>query len=701
MKKFFLGLLILGSALFSAPQATAQLAAIVAAQAGPPAAPLPQPTPTLSGTSVTPSVPFTVTTTLDMAVTGFTISSFTVIGSATLSSFVNVDPLTYTVTVTPPANGNITILIPAAAFASASLSQPNLPSNALNFSYSTPPPTEYLTNIYEEWKANRGLNIIPSTPPNYSVYNWTGTQHNYKLLGAGLPSPPVSGVMVMDGTSDYFTLSTSTNPSITGPLTVAFLIKSSATVVKQSTIFDTNTNSPRLQCLLRISSGNTHMGLKYNGTTFDSGADFTYDGALHVLLFEVDGANNVGSIWLDGVQKGSNFALTGGGLNCNTGQLLYVANGQGSPTVQFVSGNIAKARIYTEYMSNVHIGTISTGDFISTTVDTTPTHVVIFSGQSNVAPPTADNHIANYPSNLQNGFSDVYLWQQQSNNYAFIPIPGHVDQLAISGAYPVGLGANLKIAYDLRQKYPTDNIRIIQFYQGATALAVAWDPTVSNGLSSIFLGYINNAMTLLTAEQRTITDVKWLWWQGEGDAAAAPINYSVAVSTTVTNSSTTVTFSGATKPVMLAGMTMTIRGVAYTVQTVNSPTSIDLSTSYAGITETIASASANCSTNSYAFDYAANLDVIDANVRSAVATYSAVTPTSVFVKLTTRAGTAGKEPNWQPVQTAELNKVASNTTIYKLIDTDNLTTDFPLVGGNVHYMVAGLIEAGRRFVLFY
>lgn len=717
MQRFLIFLSLLLSASLSVAQTGPVGTAIINTQKGPTVLPPINPILTLSGVSTVPSTPFTVTVRITAAypVGGFDASDFitNTDGSVTVGSLTKVNDSTYTIPFTPPSAGHFLSIRVDANSVFSPVFVGNLPSNQLDFNYAAPSPTEYRTNLLEEFIANGGgrmgaLNFVPSTGGVQKQYDWGGVQNNYRITGVGLVDIPVAGILTMDGTADYFTYPTNTYPGISGPITLAYLVKSSATVSKTSTLFDTNTNTPRLKCFLRISAANSHMGISYNGTTFDSGFDFTYDGNLHVLIFRIDGTNSTASIWVDGVQKGSTFTITGGGLNANTGQFLYCFNGVGAPSGQFAPIKIAKFRIYTEAINNTNIGIISTGDFINTTPSSVPVHVVIFSGQSNTAPPVADNYRSFYPAYLQTGLTSIYIWQQTANSYKFVPMADNVDVFATSGAYRVATGANLEIAYRLRAKYPDDEIRIIEFYQAATALAVAWENTVPNSLQSILTSYIDNGLSLLKAEQRNIVDINFLWWQGEGDAVVAPINYSTSISTTVTNGSPTVTFSGVgPKPPLLAGMAMTIRSVNYTINTVNTVNTVTLSTNYAGSSETITANTTNCNLNTYAFDYRANLDTLDTNVRTHIATFYSDSVKSVFIKLSSLAATSGKEPNWLLVQNAQLSKVASNTALYKLINSDSDHGDGSLImssqfwGGNVHYKNPSLTEAGRRFVLDY
>jgi len=67
----------------------------------------------ISTTATSPVIaPFTATITFTEAVTGFTVGDITVT-NATLSGFQTTDNITYTVLVTPSANGAVTLQVPA------------------------------------------------------------------------------------------------------------------------------------------------------------------------------------------------------------------------------------------------------------------------------------------------------------------------------------------------------------------------------------------------------------------------------------------------------------------------------------------------------------------------------------------------------------------------------------------------------------
>jgi uncharacterized repeat protein (TIGR03806 family) len=100
------------------------------------------PTPTLATASTFVTGPFTVNVSFDETVTGFTASDLTV-SNATVSAFSQTQ-----FTLTPIADGNITVSIPAAAATDAA-GNPSITSNTLTVSYTIPAPgggDEYTPN---------------------------------------------------------------------------------------------------------------------------------------------------------------------------------------------------------------------------------------------------------------------------------------------------------------------------------------------------------------------------------------------------------------------------------------------------------------------------------------------------------------------------------------------------------------------------
>lgn len=374
---------------------------------------------------------------------------------------------------------------------------------------------DYTGNLIDEWVANRGYVVSQLT-----VKTWSGNVNGIKLTPLGaLPVAPDNYIQPIDG-NDCFKWST-VGHSFTGPLSGAFIIRKTTAPTNKAVIFDTSSNTPECQFLLRISTTNTHMGISYNGVVHDCGAAFTYDSNFHQLVYKVDGANNICSVWLDGAKVGSDMPLTGGGLNCNTGQdVVFFRASAGSYFL--TASDIKKMRLYNEYIADTTIQNLYTGSFSSNVVDSTPVIYCIIYGQSNVQPPSSDNVIAQYPDSLKNGFPNVQLFNSLSAVNYFAPMPGNT-QVFYAGSYPVAIGPDLSFAYELQRKFPGYLLRINQFCKGSTALYDTWNPHITTDLYSTKVKPTSlEAYQLLTrVEQRPIAGVYVLYIQCEQDAQSA------------------------------------------------------------------------------------------------------------------------------------------------------------------------------------
>jgi len=376
-----------------------------------------------------------------------------------------------------------------------------------------PPPSEgdYLTNLYDWWVPNRGIVI---SFDNTYMDRWNGYINNTQVTASGSPALRTDGIVGVDGSGDSFSISTTTYP-LTGAATFAFRVRKSATIANTNPLFDSNTNAPRVQLFLQISSVNTNIGFNYNGVSFNTGVSFTYDNNWHNVVFVLN--VTTAKVYLDGVQIGDTFNLTGGGIAMNAGQNATLLKSISSPNI---SGNYEchGVRIYTEALSETNIGILESNSFSDgPIVDLTNTWIIFVGGQSNVGPGYGYNLISNYPTELKNGFDDVYLFDYINQPRGYIPIAGNTSTfISPGGSYPIKPGSFLKVAYDLRQLYPNDNIRIYILHKPATNLVVEWAPGTT--LRTRFFERAQNALKHLEVEQRNIVNKSLLWIQGESDA---------------------------------------------------------------------------------------------------------------------------------------------------------------------------------------
>lgn len=452
---------------------------------------------------------FTAIFTFSEVVAGFDTTDITAT-HATKGTLSTSDNITFTQPITPDGSGNIVISVPAGAATGAHGA--NLLPNPLTVTYQAA--ADYTTNIYDSFVPNRG--IVP-TADSLTVSTWSGIINLRKLTQLGTPAIPANAVMTFT-LGQGFLLPTASNPSIVGAASFDFKIQKTSATSGIVDLLDTNTNVPRLKFYLRISVGNPNVGISYNGITYDAGFVYPYDASIHNMSLCVDGTNNVATIYLDTVLKAT-ITITGGQLNCNTGQVLGFFRNAVANSEQF-AGTCKGFRIYNEYHSAATITILHTGSWQNDIVDNTNLIEGFIWGQSNVGPPlVSDNTIGFYDATLQNGFADVEMWDYV--NLKWIPIPGSVSTL-ISGGFigSIKIGEILKIAYDLRAKFPGYKIRLMEYYLASTPLAntgtTNWVAT-----NTLYKNWKNNALCAMvvdTLEQRNLVKRFIFGSQGEQDS---------------------------------------------------------------------------------------------------------------------------------------------------------------------------------------
>ncbi|MCF6406970.1 Ig-like domain-containing protein [Chitinophaga filiformis] len=144
------------------------------------------PSVTLSSTAnALVNAPFTVTATFSEAVTVLTASDFLVTNGA-LSGLSSPDNITYTITVTPTADGPVTIQVPANAVVNIG-GNANTPSNTLNFTYDGTKPnvTAVVVPVSAYYKAGDVLNFTLSFSENISLNTAGGAPYLNVVLGSG------------------------------------------------------------------------------------------------------------------------------------------------------------------------------------------------------------------------------------------------------------------------------------------------------------------------------------------------------------------------------------------------------------------------------------------------------------------------------------------------------------------------------------
>lgn len=381
--------------------------------------------------------------------------------------------------------------------------------------------SDYLTNLYDQWSANRNPVINDAMT---EMIGWTGYTNAVMMNRTGAPALFANGICTPDGVNDGFSIAWGTSlqglpapPSLSGAVTFVFLIQKSAQVTNLNPLWDSNnTTSPRVVLMLERSNSDNKPAIRYNGVNYVANSAFDYDADYHVLGFRMDGANTIANIWLDGVQISSDFAITGGGVNFTSGTSWFFRSLADS---RFGSFSIKRMRIYNEYVSDENMEIISTGDFTQPITDNTPVHVLMPFGQSNVGPDSSNNERADWPADCRTGLTDAYIFEYFSDRNRFVSIADDVTSfIGGTGTSSIFPGPFLSAVRDLKIKFPGHRIVVAERYVGGTSLAVQWN---SNPVGTAYQLWIDNipcALKTLLIEQRNIVTVTAYWIHGEEDA---------------------------------------------------------------------------------------------------------------------------------------------------------------------------------------
>ncbi|UPK68283.1 Ig-like domain-containing protein [Chitinophaga filiformis] len=131
------------------------------------------------------NAPFTVTATFSEAVTVLTASDFSVT-NGTVSGVSSADNITYTLTVTPTADGAVSIQLPANAVVNIG-GNSNTPSNTLTFTYDATAPVVNAVSVPAAayYKAGDVLNFTVSFSENINLNTTGGAPYLNVVLGSG------------------------------------------------------------------------------------------------------------------------------------------------------------------------------------------------------------------------------------------------------------------------------------------------------------------------------------------------------------------------------------------------------------------------------------------------------------------------------------------------------------------------------------
>ncbi|WP_395745181.1 Ig-like domain-containing protein [Prosthecobacter sp.] len=207
------------------------------------------PSATLATSSSSVSAPFTVSATFSEAVTGVTLTDFTVTNGA--ASALTGSGASYSVTITPAANGAVTVALPAGAAADAA-SNASLASNTLSVTYTAPvvpAPTVLLSTTSSSVSAPFTVNAVFSQSvtgvalgdfvvTNGAASTLSGSGASYSLLitpttaGAVTVSIPANAALnstSVGNTASNLLATTYTPPDVTPPTVLLSTPSSSVT----------------------------------------------------------------------------------------------------------------------------------------------------------------------------------------------------------------------------------------------------------------------------------------------------------------------------------------------------------------------------------------------------------------------------------------------------------------------------------------
>jgi hypothetical protein len=160
--------------------------------------------------STTNANPLTFTVTFSRAVTGFTASDVTVT-NGTVASVTPVNATTFTVTVTPTADGDVKVSVPAGAVVDAS-GNPSVASNTLTVTFNSTPPSVALTTALPDRTGANPMTFTatfsePVTSTEFTASDITVTNGTVTNLSATDSTNKIWTILVTPTTNGVVTIS--------------------------------------------------------------------------------------------------------------------------------------------------------------------------------------------------------------------------------------------------------------------------------------------------------------------------------------------------------------------------------------------------------------------------------------------------------------------------------------------------------------
>jgi gliding motility-associated-like protein len=182
------------------------------------------PSVTLSTTASTVNAPFTVTAVFSEAVTGFTATDFTV-SNATTSNLQTADNITYTVTITPTADGAVSVGLPANVAVNIG-SNGNTAANTLSVTADLTAPvitTGQTFSVNEHSPVGTTVGSLIAIETMGTLQHWTITSDG---SGGAFAINPATGIITV---KDMTILDSKVNTTVTIGVTVSDGLNTSAT----------------------------------------------------------------------------------------------------------------------------------------------------------------------------------------------------------------------------------------------------------------------------------------------------------------------------------------------------------------------------------------------------------------------------------------------------------------------------------------
>jgi len=133
--------------------------------------------------------------------------------------------------------------------------------------------------------------------------------------------------------------------------------------------------------------------------------------------------------------------------------------------------------------------------------------IFLLGGQSNMV---GSGKKANLESPYNKPFSSIKIWNQKTKRWA--PLSSESDN------QQGNFGPEISFGHAIAKAFPSDDIRLVKYAAGGTALYNDWSPVTKGGQYVKFMGTAKAALANLDAAGIDYEISGMLWLQGESDA---------------------------------------------------------------------------------------------------------------------------------------------------------------------------------------